>query len=73
MTTLKRRLNITMTPEVEKLLSHMAKRDNAPQATKISQLLRISLMLEEDRAFSILGDQRFNEKTKKLSHKEVWG
>jgi hypothetical protein len=30
-------------------------------------------MLEEDKAFSILGDQRLNETGKKLSHKEVWG
>lgn len=72
MTTLKRRLNITMTKDVEKLVSHMAKRDKVPQATKISQLLTISLMLEEDKAFSMLGDKRFKEKTKKLSHKEVW-
>ena len=73
MTTLKRRLNITLTSDVEKLVSHMAKRDKVPQATKISELLKISLMLEEDRAFSILGDQRLNEKSEKLSHKEVWG
>ena len=73
MTTLKRRLNITLTSDVEKLVSHMAKRDKVPQATKISELLKISLMLEEDKAFSILGDQRLNEKSKKLSHREVWG
>lgn len=73
MTTLKRRLNITLTPEVEKLVSHMAKRDKVPEATKISELLKISLMLEEDKAFSLLGEQRLSEKTKKLSHEEVWG
>ena len=73
MATTKRRLNITLSPEVDKLLTHIAKRDKVPEATKVSELLNISLALEEDKAFTLLAEKRLKEKTKKVSHKEVWG
>lgn len=73
MATTKRRLNITLAPEVEKLIAQIAKRDRVPEATKISELLNVSLRLEEDRAFSLLADSRMKEKGKKLTHRDVWG
>ncbi|OHA79841.1 MAG: hypothetical protein A2747_03425 [Candidatus Yonathbacteria bacterium RIFCSPHIGHO2_01_FULL_44_41] len=77
MATTKRRLNITLAPDVEKLITQIAKRDRVPEATKISEkiseLLNISLMMEEDKAFSLLGENRLKEKGKKLTHADVWG
>ncbi len=73
MTTTKRRLNITLSREAGELLTQIAKRDNVPEATKVSELVNISLALEEDRFFSMLGDKRMSEKGKALSHAEVWG
>ncbi len=74
MATTKRRLNITLSPEVDALISLIAKRDRVPEATKVSELLNISLALEEDRIFSVLADERLNEKNVKwLSHTDVWG
>ena len=74
MATTKRRLNITLSPEVDALISLIAKRDRVPAATKVSELLNISLALEEDKAFSILADERLNEKdVQRLSHNDVWG
>ena len=73
MATTKRRLNITLAPDVEKLITQIAKRDRVPEATKISELLNISLMMEEDRAFSLLGEGRLKERGKKLTHADVWG
>ena len=74
MATTKRRLNITLSPEVDALISLIAKRDRVPEATKVSELLNISLALEEDKAFSILADERLNEKgVQRLSHNDVWG
>lgn len=73
MATTKRRLNITLAPDVEKLITHIARRDRVPEATKISELLNISLMMEEDRAFSLLGESRLKEKGKRLTHADVWG
>jgi AmiR/NasT family two-component response regulator len=73
MATSKRRLNISLSPEVEAMVSTLAKRDRVPAATKISQLLITSLSLEEDKAFSVLAETRLKEKGKKLSHSDVWG
>lgn len=73
MATTKRRLNITLAPEVEKLITQIAKRDRVPEATKISELLKISLLMEEDRAFGLLAEKRLKEKGTKLTHVEVWG
>ena len=73
MATTKRRLNITLSPEVDELITRIAKRDRVPEATKVSELLNISLALEEDKAFSILADARLNDKKVKwLSHADVW-
>ena len=73
MATTKRRLNITLSPEVDAMLSHLAKRDRVPEATKASELLSISLALEEDKAFSLLADERLSKNVKWLSHEDVWG
>jgi AmiR/NasT family two-component response regulator len=73
MATTKRRLNITLSKEVETMVSTLAKRDRVPEATKVSELLLTSLAMEEDKAFSLLAESRLKEKGKKLSHEAVWG
>lgn len=73
MATTKRRLNITLSPEVDALISLIAKRDRVPEATKVSELLNISLALEEDRAFSALADERLSKKVTWIWHDDVWG
>lgn len=73
MTTTKRRLNITLAPEVEKIITQIAKRDRVPEATKISELLKVSLIMEEDRAFALLAEDRLKDKGRTLTHDEVWG
>lgn len=73
MATTKRRLNISLSKEVESLISVLAKRDQVPEATKVSELLLTSLALEEDKALSLLAEARLKEKGKKISHTDVWG
>ena len=72
MATTKRRLNITLSPEANSIISMIAKRDKVPEATKVSELLTISLALEEDRALSLLADRRMKDKGKKLTHSDIW-
>jgi hypothetical protein len=72
MTTTKR-LNISLSKEVEALVLTLAKRDRVPEATKVSELLLTSLALEEDKALSLLAESRLRIKGKKLSHTDVWG
>ncbi len=72
MATTKRRLNITLSKEAGAILTEIAKRDQVPEATKVSELLNISLALEEDKAFTVLAESRLNTKGKKLSHSDIW-
>ncbi len=73
MATTKKRLNITLSPELEWALAKIAKRDNVPEATKASELLHSALLVEEDSVWSRLAGERYNQKSKHMSHKEAWG
>ncbi len=48
MATTKNRINISLSPSVDRILSWLSRRDNMPRATKAADLLRIALELEED-------------------------
>jgi predicted DNA-binding protein len=74
MATTKKRVNISLSKELEQQVTALAKRDSVPTATKITELLRQSVELEEDRLLSVVVDKRRQNSTgKRLSHKEVWG
>ena len=51
----------------------MAKRDQKPVATKVTELLDLIIDIEEDRYFEALANKRLREKGRWLSHEEVWG
>ena len=48
MTTTKKRINISISKELDSALIKLAKRDQVPQATKAEHLLRFALEMEED-------------------------
>ncbi len=74
MATTKKRLNITLSPDSELLITALAARDKVPAATKVSELLEEALTLVEDEVLSELGEERLRNKNKKrLSHTDVWG
>jgi predicted DNA-binding protein len=74
MATTKKRLNISLPPETETAVLHLAKRDKVPAATKIRELLEQSLALFEDQALTELAEKRISSTKKKtISHKEIWG
>ena len=73
MATLKTRINISLSKEVDRALAALAKRDRIPRATKAAYLLRTALELEEDAYLGAIASER--EKTDRalfLSHEEVW-
>lgn len=72
MPTLKRRLNITLEPEIEKVLAYLSKRDNVPEATKVAELLERAIEIEEDGIWNAIAEQRIKNVKKWLSHSEVW-
>ena len=72
MPTTKKRINITVSPEIEKMLKLLSKRDEVPQATKASDLLRLAIEIEEDEIFNQLAEERDTKDAKFISHNEAW-
>jgi predicted DNA-binding protein len=72
MSTTKRRLNISLSKEVDEAITALAKRDQVPAATKISQLLLLSLTQEEDQLLSELAEARLQTSGQKLAGADVW-
>jgi predicted DNA-binding protein len=72
MATNKRRLNITLTPEMEEFISILAKRDKVPEATKVSQILEKALEEMEDQILLEIAEERDVKGTKWISHEDFW-
>ena len=73
MATTKKRVNISLSPDMEEVLTGLAKRDSVPEATKVVELLRVALEIEEDVVLGKMAEERFKSIGKTISHKEVWG
>jgi len=72
MATTKKRLNISLAPQIEFVVKKLAKRDQMPQATKITQLLQVALEIEEDQIWDELAQRRDKKGAKFFTHKKVW-
>jgi hypothetical protein len=72
MPTTKRRINISLPANLEKLLSQVAKRDKMPQATKAVHLLGLALEIEEDVALDMLASKRDTKGARFLTHRQAW-
>jgi len=73
MATLKTRINISLSKEVDRALAALAKRDCMPRATKAAYLLCTALEFEEDSHLGAIASER--GKTSRalfLNHEEVW-
>ncbi len=73
MPTIKKRINITLSPEIEGMLSDIARRDNVPEATKAASLLEIALEIEEDEAWEKMARKRDTKNARFVSHEKAWG
>jgi len=72
MATTKKRINITLSPQVETLIMKIAKRDAVPAATKVSELLETALHLEEDLVLGAMARVRDTKNVKFVSHAKAW-
>ena len=76
MPTTKKRLNLSLPPNLELVLTMLAARDNVPQATKAVQLLEMAIEIEEDQMLSKIAEERSHEleagKEKLYTHDEFW-
>ena len=72
MTATKKRVNISISKDADKILSALAKRDQIPQATKIAHLVQIAIEAEEDQILDEIVGDRDKKGSKFLSHKQAW-
>lgn len=72
MATTKKRINISVSKELDDILERLAKRDQMPQATKAEHLLRLALELEEDEVLSDIASSRDRKTSKLISHASAW-
>ena len=72
MATTKKRINITLSPELERALTAISKRDKMPEATKAALLIESALLIEEDSVWEALALARDTKNAKFVSHEEAW-
>ncbi len=73
MATSKKRINISISKDIDVALGRLAKRDQVPQATKAEHLLRLALELEEDQVLNEIARKRESVKsTVFVSHASAW-
>ncbi|OHA89241.1 MAG: hypothetical protein A3C70_00115 [Candidatus Zambryskibacteria bacterium RIFCSPHIGHO2_02_FULL_43_14] len=72
MPTTKKRINISISKELDNALIKLARRDQVPQATKAEHLLRSALEIEEDNILNTIAEGRDSSSTKFVSHKVAW-
>lgn len=72
MSTLKKRVSISLSAPVEDILAKLARRDEVPQATKAAELIRMAIEMEEDQFFDLIASKRDEKGAKFASHKKAW-
>ena len=72
MPTTKKRINLTLSSELDEALSFISKRDKEPKAKKALQLISLALELEEDRILSEKAAKRDVKGAKYYTQEEVW-
>ena len=64
MTIAKKRINVTVSSEMNVWLTKLAKRDRVSKPAKIQHLLRLALEIEEDTVLDAIASKRDGAKTK---------
>ena len=72
MTTVKKRINLSIESDIEEMLKKIALRDRVPQATKAAELLRIALETEEDQIWASVAEKRDQKDARFVSHEKAW-
>ncbi|RJQ33167.1 toxin-antitoxin system, antitoxin component [Candidatus Parcubacteria bacterium] len=73
MATTKKRINISVSDDVNDALERLAKRDQEPVATKAADLLEMALEIEEDHYFAQVANDRLKGKVRWIPDSDtVW-
>ena len=71
MATTKKRINITLSDELDRAVKAMAKRDHVPQATKITRLVEEAVELHEDKVLTEIATERDTDDAEFVEYKDV--
>lgn len=72
MLTTKKRINISLSPELKRTLNKVAHRDQMPSATKAARLIEFALELEEDAVWESIANSRDTKGVRFFPHKKAW-
>ncbi len=72
MPTTKKRINISVTEDLDQTLQLLAKRDQMPVTTKALHLIQMAIDIDEDEIFNEIAEKRKLEGGKFISHKDAW-
>ncbi len=73
MPTIKKRLNITLGADLERAIREIAKREDVPEATVASDLLRNAIQIEEDVVWDKIASSRDTKKSKFVKNSDkLW-
>jgi len=72
MATNKKRINISLSKDLEEALTILAKNDNVPIATEAVRLIELAIEIEEDRILDEIASKRDTKDAKFISHEEAW-
>lgn len=68
----KKRINISVSNEINSAVASLAKRDRVPRATKVAHLLSLALEFEEDHVLDAIAAKRDTPRAKFVSHALAW-
>ena len=72
MPTDKPRIQVTLTEDIDGILSHVAKTKGKSKSAIAADLIQEALEIQEDRAFAALAEKRERENETWLNHDDVW-
>lgn len=68
----KKRINLSVSTELNKAIETLARRDEISATTKALELIERGLQIEEDDVWEAVANSRDKKGAKYLSHKELW-
>lgn len=71
MATTKKRINVTLSENLEEAIEALSERDNVPEATKARQLMEAAVEIEEDAILLEMAEAREAEGGPYVPHSEV--
>lgn len=68
----KKRINISVSADINRILMQLAKRDDVPVAAKTLELIKQAIELEEDIALEAIASRRDTPNARHFSDEEAW-